>query len=199
MCPPFVHPNFSDWSTKFMKQIDIGSGMGRMLRILLRVLLVITTLIYPMFMDVMSAAGWQYNVSEGNYPKLFSTFAVWMFLGAGLLTIAAILCFLGIKPNRWQCNAAAIGCGCIGITACMIVLYSFCAYADQNFSGIDGTMQPVSELYRDRILPTILPFAILCVLSVRQLMSYDARVCRRQKRDAKRRADAQEAPKILGE
>ncbi len=182
-----------------MKQFDIGSGTGRIIRILLRVLLALTTLIYPMFMDMMSAAGWQYNVSEGNYPELFSTFAVWMFFGAGLLTIAAVLCFFGMKPKRWQCNAAALGCGCVGITACLTVLYKFCAYADQNFSGIAETMQPVSELYRDRILPTLLPFAILCVLSAWQLMSYDAHVYRRQKRDAKRRADAQEAPKILGE
>ncbi|MBQ2263805.1 MAG: hypothetical protein IJY06_06390 [Oscillospiraceae bacterium] len=171
----------------------------KILKNFLHVILVLTTIIYPLFMCQMSAAGWQYNVDAGNYPEEFSVFAFWMRTGSVLLTAACILCLLGRKPKLWVCNAAALLCGTGGIAACMTVLARFTAYADQHFSGMDETMQPVSELYRDRLLPTLLPFALLCVLAVWQLFAYDARVYRQQRRDEKKRLDAQEAPKILGD
>ena len=171
----------------------------KFLKHFLRVILIVTTLIYPLFMCQMSAAGWQYNVDAGNYPQIFAAFALWMRIGSVLLTAAAVLCLLGCRPKLWLCNAAALVCGMGGITACMTVLSRFTAYADRNFSGIDGTMQPVSELYRDRLLPTLLPFAVLCILAFWQMFTYDARVYRRQKRDEKRRREQAEAPKILGD
>ncbi len=171
----------------------------KILKKFLRVMLILTTLVYPLFMCQMSAAGWQYNVDAGNYPEVFAAYAFWMRAGSVLLTAAAVLCLFGSRPRRWLCNAAALGCGTGGIIACMTVLAKFTAYADQNFSGLDETMQPVSELYRDRLLPTLLPFALLCVLAFWQIFDYDARVYRRQKRDEKRSRDTQEAPKILGD
>ena len=118
----------------------------KFLKHFLRVILIVTTLIYPLFMCQMSAAGWQYNVDAGNYPQIFAAFALWMRIGSVLLTAAAVLCLLGGRPKLWRCNAAALVCGMGGITACMTVLSRFTAYADRNFSGIDGPMQPVSEL-----------------------------------------------------
>lgn len=171
----------------------------KIVKIILRSLLVPAAIVYSAFMPLMSAAGWQYNVNEGNYPALFGAFATWMNIGSLLLIAAAVLVFFGIKPKFWQCNAVSIGCGCAGLVSCMTVLYRFTAYADQNFSGIDGTMQPVSELYRDRLLPMLLPFALGLALAVIQLLDYEARVYRRQKREEKKRLDAEEAPKILGE
>ncbi len=168
-------------------------------KIILIVLLLLTTLVYALFMPMMSAAGWQYNVDAGNYPQLFAAFALWMRIGSVLLTAAVVFCLIGIKPKFWRCNALALGCGCSGISSCMTVLYRFTVYADQNFPGIDGTMQPVSELYRDRLLPALLPFALICVLSVMNLAAYDARVYRKQKREEKRRREEEQAPKILGD
>ncbi len=173
--------------------------MKRFVQNLLRVALAATTLIYSLFMSQMSAAGWQYNVNEGNYPELFAAFAAWMRIGSVLLTLAAVFCFIGIKPKLWRFNAAALLCNCAGIVSCMTVLYRFTAYADQNFSGIDETMQPVSELYRDRLLPTLLPFALCCVLAVWQSTSYDVKVYIQQKRDEKKKKDMEEAPRILGD
>lgn len=184
-----------------MKTNDHSSGgtAPRIVQICLHVLLLLTTLVYSLFMAQMSAAGWQFNVNEGNYPELFAAFATWMRIGSVLLTAAAVFCLCGRKPKLWRCNAIALGCGCAGISSCMTVLYQFTAYADQNFPGIDGTMQPVSELYRDRLLPLLLPFAIVCVLSLWQMFSYDAKVYRQQKRDEKRRRDREQAPRILGD
>ena len=87
------------------------------------------------------------------------------------------------------CLGASLLCACAGIASCMTVLYKFCAYADQNFSGIGDTMQPVSELYRDRLLPMLLPCAVCCVLAVWQMMSYDVKVYIQQKKEEKQKLE----------
>lgn len=161
----------------------------KILKNFLRVTLVVTTLLYPLLMCLLTAAGWQYQVDAGNYPAVFSTFAFWMRTGSVLLTAAAILCLCGAKPQRWQCNAAALVCAVCGICACLFTLSRFCAYADQNFPAIGETMQPVSDLFRDRIAPTILPFSLCCILSIWQLCAYETRVCR------SRAKQSEEAPK----
>ncbi len=175
------------------------SPIWRTVRIILRVLLVITTLLYPVVMDMLSAAGWQQNLKSngGSYPdEIFGPFATWMFIGAGLLVLGTLLCLLGARLRLWLCNLLALACACPGIAACMTVLYRFCAYADRKgYSSQD--MQPASDIYRDRILPTLLPFALICILALWQFFAYDARVWRKQKRDAGRRERNAEAPKIL--
>ncbi len=165
----------------------------------LRGLLIVTTLLYPGFMAMLSAAGWQHNLKSqgGNYPdEVFAPFISWMYIGAALLIFGAVLCLLGGRLRLWLCNLFALFCACPGIAACMTVLYRFCAYADR-FGYSNQEMQPASEIYRDRLLPMLLPFFLLCVLALLQLFSYDARVYRKQQRDAKRREQNAEAPKIL--
>lgn len=135
---------------------------------LLYAALAVSAAFYPGFMDMMSAAGWLYNVREGNYPECFRVWAVWMYIGGALVCVAALLAMAGSR--LWRLNYAAIGCSAAGLTACMIVLEQFCAYADQNFSGVRETMQPVSELYRDRIAPTILPAVLAAALAFRHLL-----------------------------
>ncbi len=169
------------------------------LHIVLQVLLVLTTLVYPLFMDLLSAAGWQHNVNAGNYPSLFGAYAAWMTIGALLLTAGTVLCLIGKSCRFWQCNIAALVCAALGIIPCMTVLYQVMAYADQNFPGMRETMAPVSAMYRDRILPTLLPFLLICGLSVWQMCSYECGVYRRQKREERRRKDAEEAPRILSD
>ena len=47
----------------------------RILEIILEVLLLGTTAVYPGFMAMLSAAGWMHNVREGHYPAVFRSFA----------------------------------------------------------------------------------------------------------------------------
>lgn len=164
---------------------------------LLRAALVISTLVYPGFMAMLSAAGWMYNVRGGNYPDIFRSLAGWMFAGGGLLCAGTFLALLGAKPRRWALNAVALPAGCAGCAACLSSLYRFCAYADQHFSGIGETMQPVSELYRDRLLPVILPTVLLAVLCLRQIFCEEAREYRIARKREKEIRENAPAPKIL--
>ncbi len=173
--------------------------MPQVVRILLIILLLLSAVVYALFMPQMSAAGWQYNVNEGNYPQLFAAFATWMRIGSVLLCAAVVLCLLGQRIKLWRCNVISLFCGGAGFASCMTVLVRFMKYADQNFPGMGETMQPVSSMYRDRLLPMLLPFALLCVLCVWKLATYDVQVYRKQKREEKHRKNEEQAPKILSD
>ena len=166
--------------------------MKKRLQILLKIILVITTLIYPCFMVMMSATGWMYQFQSGNYPAVFRLFSIGMYFGGGLLCIGTVLLFFGKKPRFWKCNIMALLTACIGCMTCLVILSQFSAYADQNFSGIGETMKPVSEMYRDRISPVIVPALLLVVLSVWQLLE-----TREERLEEYWQKENAEAPKIL--
>lgn len=168
-------------------------------KILLRIALVLTTLVYPGFMAMMSAAGWMHNVGTGSYPDIFRSFAGWMYAGGGMLCAGTVLVLLGAKPRLWTCNLPGMVLGAAGCGACLSSLYRFCAYADAHFPGIGETMQPVSELYRGRLLPVILPALLVGLLGCWQVFSEETRefrIARRREKEARENAPA---PKILGE
>ena len=163
----------------------------------LAILLLISSAIYPGFMAMMSASGWMYNVREGNYPAVFRSFAGWMYAGGGLICIGAVLAVLSMKPKRWACAPFSIGSAGLGLAACMSSLYRFTAYADQHFSGIGETMQPVSALYRDRLLPILFPAVLAVILAAWNLFSEDTREHRSRKRAERLAAENAPAPRIV--
>ncbi len=148
-------------------------------------------------MAMLSAAGWRYNVRQGNYPDILGVYSFWMFLGAGLVLFSIFLCMLGKKEKFYKLNYFSGIFSITGLTACMTVLSKFCAYADQNFSGIGDSMQPVSEMYRNRISPIVFPVILILILSVWNfLKSREYRIMLKQK---KAEALNAEAPKIISE
>ncbi|MBR1529970.1 MAG: hypothetical protein IJ642_11830 [Oscillospiraceae bacterium] len=148
-------------------------------------------------MAILSAAGWRYNVRQGNYPELLGVYSFWMFLGAGLILLSMILCMLGKKARFYKLNFISAVFSISGLISCMTVLSKFCVYADQNFSGIGDSMKPVSELYRDRISPVIVPVILILILSIWNFInSREYRIELKQKRLAELNA---EAPKIISE
>ncbi len=169
----------------------------RLLHGLLHLLLALSTLIWPVLIDQLAAAGWRYNADEGHYPDVFHAYALWMSIGGILLTAGWILCLVGIAPKRSWCNAAAAGCAVLGVICCLCVLARFEVYADQNFSGIGETMQPVSTLYRDRLLPNLLPCALCVAAAGWQFFSEKARDARSSARRRREERLNAQAPKIL--
>ena len=175
-----------------MRTVKITRGI-------LKAVLAVSALVYPGFMAMMSAAGWLYNVREGNYEAIFRSFSGWM-IGGGVLVLAAVLLVLiGGVGKRWRWNVAAAVLAAVGGAACMSALYRFIAYADAHFSAIDGTMQPVSELYRDRLLPILLPAALAVGIAVWQIFDPETREQRIRELREKEARDSAPAPKILGD
>ena len=171
--------------------------MKKFIRICLEILLILTAVIFPGFMAMLSASGWKYNVREGNYPEIFGVYSFWMFLGAGLILISVICCFIGKKSKLYMLNLISGILDIAGTVCCMTVLRKFCAYADQNFSGIGESMKPVSELYQNRLLPIGFPAFLVLILAVWNFLeSREYRIERKNQKIAELNA---EAPKILQE
>ena len=197
-----MHSNRMDGSgqnmtVKHCKEWKKMKKWPKILKITLAVLLLASAAVYPGFMAMMSASGWVYNVREGNYPEVFRSFAGWMYAGGGLLCIGALLAVLSMKPKRWILAPAALGCAGSGLAASLSSLYRFTAYADQHFSGIGDSMQPVSDLYRDRLLPVILPAVLTVIFAAWNLLSEETRDYRSQKRAERLARENAPAPKII--
>ena len=169
--------------------------MKKFIRICLEILLIITAVIFPGFMAMLSASGWSYNVREGKYPEILGVYSFWMFLGAGMVLLSVICCFIGKKSKFYIMNLISLIPDIAGTVCCMTVLKKFCAYADQNFSGIGESMKPVSELYQDRLQPIVFPAFLVLILAVWNFLeSREYRIERRNQKLAELNA---EAPKIL--
>ena len=168
--------------------------MKKFIRICLEVLLVITAVIFG-GMAILSASGWKYNVNQGNYPEVFRSYSFWMFLGAGMILLAVICCFIGKKEKYYRMNPVSVMLDIAGMFCCMSVLKKFCNYADQNFSGIGDSMKPVSELYQDRILPIGFPAFLILILAVWNFL--ESREYRIERKNQELAVLNAEAPKIL--
>ena len=166
-------------------------------KICLRIITFCLTLVYPGFMAMMSAAGWMHNVGTGSYPAIFRSYAGWMFAGGGLLCAGMVLALFGIRGKWWKCNVAGAAASVTGCIACMTVLQKFSAYADEHFPGIGDSMKPVSELYRERLLPIAGVAVLLVLLCVWQALAEPAREYRIRKFREKQAKENAPAPKIL--
>lgn len=160
---------------------------------LLRTALVVTTLIWPIFMDCMTAYGWLLHAD--HYGDAFRGYAYGVFVGAGLMSLGVVLCLV-----RW--NAAAGLSGTVGFLSILIPIVKAVAAARENSWGPQteqGFGQLASDLWSDRMYPTVAPFVLLLLVCFLQFFSYEAVVRRQKKREARLAAEHAPAPHILDE
>lgn len=162
-------------------------------KICLEVVMVITSVIYPGCMAMLAAAGWRYNVDQGNYPEIFGIYSFWMYLGAGLILMSMIMNMIGKKPKFYILNFISMILDITGVSICYRILEEFCDYADQHFSGIGEEMKPVSALYQERLMPVIIPGILLFILSIWNFLES------RSYRIGQKKQKLAEAPKIIEE
>lgn len=156
----------------------------------LKVLLIASTAVYPLFMDLLSGIGWIFTY--GTYGSEFTVMGTVMVISSGLMTVAVVLCMI-------KRNISAVVTETIGFAAAMTVMVKMMNIADERGWSDMFTMQPVSDMYRNRILPTVIPFVLLIAAAVLQYFSYDEKVKRRLKREQKEKRENMPAPKILGD
>lgn len=156
----------------------------------IKILLIISTLIFPLFINIMSGIGWISTYSK--YGGEFTICGVIMIVSSVLMAAATIFCLC-------KFNISAAVSGSLGFITAMVILYKMMYYADERGWSDRFTMQPASDIYRNRILPTIIPFIFLIAAVVIQYFSYDEKVKRKLRREEKERKENMPAPKILGE
>ena len=137
----------------------------------LKVILAVLTIIYPLMMNLLSGFGMfiEWNNSDfvlncNKYSKELTFFGILMILGGLTMTAASVLCIL----KKYK---SAIILSPTGLALSLISLFYVSHHAD--FAGWSDkyTMQPISNMYIERNLPVIIPFLICVILSAFKLFS----------------------------
>ncbi len=154
----------------------------------LKVILVVLTLIYPVFMTMMTGAGIIHNKS--SYGEEITGLGVQLIISGAVITAGAVLClFRKSLPNLIAAVLSAAGCG-----VCMRALVKLVKHAKDagwtGFSRYEGV--PVSDMYKTRVGPVIAPVLLTILIAAIQYFSYDAYEERRLRK--KRRQDKENAP-----
>lgn len=153
-----------------------------------KVILIALTLIYPLFMTMLTGAGLISN--RASYGRTITSCGVCLMAAGAVLTAAAVLCMS--RRSTPNLIAAALSAG--GFALYIPVLIKLINHAQSaGWTGIakyEGV--PVSDMYRTRLLPTIAPFLLTVAVSVIQYLSYD---CAEERRiNKKHRQDKKNAP-----
>lgn len=127
---------------------------------IIKIIMIILTLVYPFFMTCFAGMGLIYNKS--SYGAKLELIGIFMIISGISMTLGAFLCL----SSRKTTNIISLACSVIGLILCLAMLYMLCSHAD-NAGWVDNyTMNPVSDMYRTRILPVIIPSAISTGISV---------------------------------
>lgn len=157
--------------------------------LILKIAAVAATIIFPCIINVLCAAGWIYNSHSSG--EIFKVYGAVMIASSVCMAASAVLCCL-------KFNVAAVTLDVIGIIPCMTVLYKVVYLANEN--GWNSRRYPfmsIPNMYRNRILPTIIPFILIIAAAAIQFFSYESAVKRRMKREEKEKRENMPAPKIL--
>lgn len=152
---------------------------------LLSIILVLSTIISPIFLNCLGAYGLISNANENlaNNPDMLEYqqtlmsnmrfYGYTMLVSSILMTISTVLCLckFNIVPMITQS---------IGFTICMVVMVKISAIADK-YGLTDIEMQPLSEKYFNRHFVSIVPLILLIIICLIRFFSYDERSKRRQK------------------
>lgn len=128
-----------------------------------RIFLIVSTLVCPFFMVIMTGAGLVYN--RVGYGTGIMYTGIFLIISGVLMTSGSICCILRKKIS----DIISVILWCAGISVCMVMLYRLCVHADRN--GWNRNLLPVSDMYKSRIFPVIIPFVTDLILSVMHLRS----------------------------
>ena len=153
--------------------------------IFLNIAVIILTLIYPLFFNLLGGISLisqaQENLSLGLLQisdyNLYYRYGVMMLVSSGLMVIADILyfCKLNILPM------AVSG---TGLSLCIYAAKSLMDISEK-FGLSDENMQPLYEKYQSRHFPTAFLFAVICIGALIRFFSYEQKLRRSQKKQLK--------------
>lgn len=171
-----------------MNRITKKEKITKNILFIIKIFLIISTVIFPIVMNLLSGIGWISTYTK--YGAEFTAMGIVLLISSALMTVALILCLL-------KFNISAVLLQCVGFTAAMVALVKMMNYADEGGWIHHSTMQPASDIFRNHIMPTLIPFVLLVAVASLQYFAYDQKVKRRLKREEKEKKKNLTAPKIL--
>lgn len=107
------------------------------------------------------------------------------------MTIGAFFCLFRKKTA----NISAIIFSSGGFILCMAMLSKLAAHADKSGWSDKYTMTPISDMYRTRLIPCVIPVVLVIIAAVIQLLVYEP-----ENDGGKRRNyENEKAPSVLGD
>ena len=154
----------------------------------MRVILAVLTLVYPIFMVILSGAGLVYN--SDSYGEDIVRIGAMLIASGIALGIGTLLVML-------KQNIASLVFEIPGFALCMVMLDKLVTHADSAGWSNAHTMEPISSIYITRIIPVIAPFILAVTIALIQFFSYEAREKRRVRKAEKEAEENAPAPPIV--
>ncbi len=130
-----------------------------------KILLVISALIWSFFMVIMTGAGLVFNrESYGRYIMQTGIF----FIISGILMVSGTVFSLFRKKTL---DIISVVLSFTGFILCMMMLYRLVNHADRNGWTDNFTLMPISDMYKERIMPVIVPSVLSVTTAVRNYFS----------------------------
>lgn len=156
-----------------------------------KVIALLLALIFSCAMTMLSGAGLIYN--RNSYGSGMAVTGFFLILSAVLMTSGTVLCIF--RKNAANILSLIFSSG--GFILCMVMLYKLVSHADRCGWTNKYTLQPISSMYKSRVLPCIIPVALTVAIALIQLFSYDMKQYRRQRRAEKEAKENAPAPSII--
>lgn len=161
---------------------------------LAKITLIALTAVYPLFMTIMTGIG--ILSKSSSYGRMISGCGAVLIISGAAMTTAAILCLF----RKSFPNLISMIMSVTGFVLCMAALHKLIRHAES--AGWMGhgvySLVPVADMYRQRIIPVILPFLLTLIIAAVQFFSYNVAEERREKRlEKKKKQNSPPAPKII--
>lgn len=127
------------------------------------VIMAILTVVYSLIMVCMAGAGLIYNGE--SYGRELVTVGIWLIVSGILMTSGAALSFF--KKRVLSIISAVLII--VGLGICLVMVYILCNHADSAGWADSYTMEPVSQMYRERLLPVIVPAVMVIAADICKL------------------------------
>lgn len=131
--------------------------------------MLLLSLYFSCAMTVLSGAGLIHN--RESYGSSLARTGLFMVIAAALMTAGAVLCLF----RRRLPGILSIAASLSGFVLCMAMLKKLTDHADAKGWTDKYTLMPVSDMYRSRILPCIIPVAMALFIAALQLFSSEKR------------------------
>lgn len=194
----FINENKSQIFSLAKKDTDVKMSKKNIhkkspVMVILKVIMLALSLYYSLAMTALSGAGLVRN--RASYGAELEKTGVFLIVSAALMTAGAILCLF----RKNFPDIASIGLSVCGFALCMVMLQRLTGHADSSGWTDKYTLAPISDMYRARIMPCVIPAVLSVIIAAVQLCSYELSQQRRSAKKARQAKKNAPAPSVTGD
>lgn len=130
------------------------------------IIMALLTVIYSLIMVCMAGAGLVYNGE--SYGRELENAGIWLIISGILMTVGTVTAFF--KKRIFLIISAILTA--VGLAVCLVMVYIVCTHADSAGWADNHTMEPVSRMYKERLLPVIVPAVMNLAVNFFKMRNY---------------------------